>query len=265
MGAPSEAQRMAAVRQIYTQLLERMIDDRLIIQAADEEDVHVTSAEVQTAIDNVRRQSGLGEEEFWQAVRGQGFTQDSYRRDVRHQLLRLKVLNTRVRGRVNITEEDVRRRYDEAAVRARRQSTFEACYVRLALDPDAGAAETHRAMEAAQSIRDAIDSLSDFELAMDEHGGSCTGRIQEGDIDPQLGEALAQLEQGETSDPVRTESGIFLLHVLERELASADLPAYDEVRMDLYREMMQEEMTRQEELFLAELRRRAVIDRRLEL
>lgn len=265
MQAPTEGQRMEAIRQIYTQVLERMIDERLILQVADEEDVTVSTSDVSEAITNVRTQSGLGETEFWGAVQAQGFTPEQYRRDVRQQLLRLKVLNQRVRARVNITEEDVRRRYEESAARTRRTSMFEACYVRFALGAEASATEIHRAMQGAQAIRDRIASLSDFELAMEEHGGSCTGRISEGDVDPTLGEALSQLDEGDTSDPIRTDGGVFLLHLMSRDSGASDLQAYEAVRMDLYREMMQEAMTRQEELFLQELRRRAVIDRRLEL
>jgi peptidyl-prolyl cis-trans isomerase SurA len=267
MEAPTEGQRMQAVQQIYTQLLDRMIDERLILQAADEEDVSVSTTEVNQAIENVRTQSGLEDHEFWEAVSAQGFTPAQYRRDVRQQLLRLKVLNQRVRGRVNITEEDVRRRYDEMAVRARRESTFQAEYIRLPLSAEASATEIHQAMQEAGEIRDGIETVLDFEVAREEYGGGETGSISERDLAPELGEALLALEEGEFSQPVRSETSnaVFIFHLLEREVAADALPAYEDVRMDVYREMMQEQMTRQEELFLGELRRRAVIDRRLEL
>ena len=263
--APTESQRMAAIQQIYTQLLDRMIDERLILQAADEENVSVSTAEVANAIQNVRTQSGLEEREFWEAVRAQGFTPQQYRRDVRSQLLRLKVINQRVRGRVNITEEDVRRRYDEMAVRARRESTFEAEYMRFPLPADASATEIHQALQDAQEIRDAIETEEDFELAMDEHGGGATGSISQRDLAPELAEALHALEEGEISPPVRSEASnaIFIFRLLERSQLSEALPSYERVRMELYQEMMQEAMTRQEALFLEELRRRAIIERRL--
>jgi peptidyl-prolyl cis-trans isomerase SurA len=260
------AQRMQAIEQIYTQLLDRMIDERLILQVAEEENVSVSTREVNEAVDNVRTQSGLNETDFWEAVRGQGFTPAQYRRDVRQQLLRLKVLNQRVRNRVNITEEDVRHRYDEMAVRARRESTFQAEYIRLPLSADASATEIHQAMREAEEIRSQIDSVSDFEAARAEYGGGETGNISERDLAPELGAVLLTLEDGEISAPVRSESAnaIFIFYLLERELAAEALPAYQDVRMDIYREMMQEQMGRQEELFLAELRRRADIERRLE-
>ena len=260
MQAPTESQRMAAVQQIYQQLLDTMIDERLILQAAEQEDVSVTTAEVNEAVGNVRTQSGLSEADFWEAVRGQGFSESAYRSDVRRQLLRLKMLNQRVRGRVNITEDDVRRRYEESAVRARRESTFEACYVRYALPASAGPTAVRDATRQAERARDSLRSAEDFEDA----GGSCTGRISEGDLAPELGEALAVLEEGQVSPAVLTDGAVFLLLLRNRQMASEALPAYESIRMDLYREMVQEAMARQEALYLDELRRRAVVVRRLE-
>ena len=85
-----------------------MIDEELIQQSARDLQLRVTNADVDRAIDNVRTQSGLSEDEFWDAVRAQGFAEAQYRGDVRRQLLRLKVLNNRARSRINVTEEDVK-------------------------------------------------------------------------------------------------------------------------------------------------------------
>lgn len=263
MQAPTQAQRMEAVTQIYRDVLNRMIDERLILQVAAEESVRVQQREVEEAIDNVRNQSGLSDADFWRAVQGQGFTEAQYRQDVRRQLVRLKVINLRVRGRVNITEDDVRRRYDERAVRARRESTFEANYIRLPLEADASATEIHAAMQRARAIRDSIVDDIDFELAMEEYGGGSTERISEHDLAPELAEALLALDEQEISQPVRTDNAIFIFQLEDRDQAASDLPNYDSVRMTIYREMMQEAMSRQEALFVDELRRRAQIDRRL--
>lgn len=263
MQAPTQAQRLEAVTQIYRDVLDRMIDERLILQVAAEEQVRVQQREVEEAIDNVRNQSGLSDADFWRAVRAQGFTEEQYRSDVRRQLMRLKVINLRVRGRVNITEEDVRRRYDESAVRARRESTFEANYIRLPLPEGANATQIHAAMDEAQRIRSSIVDDTDFALAMDEHGGGSTQRISEHDLAPELAEALLALDEHEISQPVRTENAIFIFQLEDRDQAASDLPNYEASRMTIYREMMQEAMSRQEGLFVDELRRRAQIDRRL--
>ena len=86
---------------LYEQLLKELVDDQLIEQTARKMNVTVSSSDVEQAIENVRKQNSLDEARFWEAVKGQGFTEKQYRTDVRKQILRLKVTNQRVRSRVS--------------------------------------------------------------------------------------------------------------------------------------------------------------------
>src|SRR5262249_32587478 len=97
MGAPTEAQRLQAIQTIYRQVLDHLIDQKLVEQAAEEDEIVVSDADVDSAIDNVRQQSGLGEAEFWDAVAEQGFgTEVEYRIDIRQQLIHFRLLNARM-------------------------------------------------------------------------------------------------------------------------------------------------------------------------
>jgi len=253
MSLPTERQRLAAIDQVYAQVLELLIQQRLVTQAAEDEDITVTSSDVDEAIATVRRESGLSEEEFWEAVGLQGFaTREAYRRDVRSQLVQYRVLNARVRGRVNITIEDVRRVYDERVARARRALAYVAAQILVRFPADAGAA-----------IRASIVSEADFETAMSEHNGRELGRLAEGDLDPALEEAVAGLEPGQVSEPIQGSRGFHILLLRAREYAESELPPFEEMQNEIYQEMLQEAMQTQQRLFLDELRREAHIEIRL--
>ena len=62
--------------------------------------------------------------------------------------------------------------------------------------------------------------------------------------------------------PARGESGFHIFYVQEREVGS-DFPSYEEMKQELYREMLDTAMSRQEKVFLDEVRRKAVINRML--
>ncbi len=263
MAEPTQAARMAAIEQLYQQLLDRMIQEELFIQAAETMQVSVTSAEVDRAINNVQRQSGLAEAEFWQAVRSQGFTREQYRADVRRQLLRLKVLNTRARGRVNITEEQVRERYQMLIARERRSLQYSVDQVFIAVPAGASATEVAAARARAQEVRAGIQSADDFAQAMATVGGGSLGTLEQGDLPEALENVVLNLSPGQISQPVQGPSGFHIFRLLDRQQGASDAPAYEQVRMQIYQGMMEEAMQHQEEIFLAELRRQAVIDVRL--
>jgi peptidyl-prolyl cis-trans isomerase SurA len=263
MSAPSQTARMAAIEALYAQLLERMVQEELFIQAADRMQVSVTRAEVDRAIGNVQRQAGLADADFWAAVEGQGFTPEQYRADVRRQLLRLKVLNNWARNRVNITEEQVRQRYDMSVARQRRSSTYNTDQIFVEIPAGAGATEVAEARARAQAIRDAIETDEDFDAAMAAHDGGNLGWLSQGDLPQSVENVVLALDVGEVSQPVRGPAGFQIFRLRERDQAGAGAPVYADVRMQIYQEMMEEAMTHQEEIFLAELRRQAVVDVRL--
>ncbi|RLB56248.1 MAG: hypothetical protein DRJ42_03900 [Deltaproteobacteria bacterium] len=256
MGAPTEVERMAALEALYAQLLDALVDEQLIQEAARDMQVRVTNADVSSAIDNVRSQSQLSDDDFWSAVRAQGFTEAQYRGDVRRQLLRLKVLNTRARGRVNITESDVEGRYRQLVRDQDAGSCFEVQMIVIPFSPAATATEVAEARRQADEIHAQAtpDTFAD-------HGGRDLGRVCEGDLQPALMQVLTGASPGDITDPVTVGNGFVLLHVTSR--AASNVPPYAQVRQRMYQQMMQEAMQRQERIFLDELKRNAVIDRRL--
>lgn len=262
LGLPTQEARIAAIQQLYSELLERMVQEELFIQAADRMQVSVTRAEVERAIGNVQRQAGLSDADFWAAVEAQGFAPEQYRADVRRQLLRLKVLNNWARNRVNITEDQVRERYDMMMARERRTARYNTDQIFIEIPAGAGATEVAAARARAQAIRDAIETNEDFDAAMGQYVGGNLGWLSQGDLPPALEQEILRLDVGEISQPVRGPAGFQIFRLRERQQAGQG-PAYEQVRMQIYQEMMEEAMAHQEQIFLAELRRQAVVDVRL--
>ncbi|MFW6067137.1 MAG: SurA N-terminal domain-containing protein [Myxococcota bacterium] len=260
--AETEAERLGQLQQLYRQILQNLIDQELYEQAAKKAGVRVTDADVERAIANVRRQVGLEGDAFWEAVRQQGLTESQYRRDLRQQLLRLKVLNQHVRGRINITEQDVRRKYDERLREANRQLRFRASHCFLAVPDGAGATEVASVRDEAREARKGV-SASTFSRCVDAHGGGDLGWLTQGDLPAELEEVLLTMQPGQISRPVRGPGGfhIFLMH--ERERGGSQIPPFEQVKEQIFRKMLDEAMARQEKLFLEELRQEAVIKMRL--
>lgn len=257
-----ELQRLAALRQLYDEILEQLINEELVERAAQAQQIRISAADVDRAVQNVIRQNGLSEEEFWSVVEQQGYTQAEYRSDLRRQLLRYRLLNERVRGRVNITEEDVRRVYDQRTRRVNRALRFRTSHVLLPLEEGATATAIAEARELIDSLHSELTAET-FEDVIDEVGGGDLGWLRQGDLPAELEEVLLAMQPGEISAPVRGPSGfhVFLLH--ERERGDASVPPFEQMRDQIYQEMMGRAMERQEALFLEELRRGAIVTKLL--
>lgn len=261
MQNPSEVQRIAMTKQLYGELLTQLIDERLLEQEARKLSISVNSSDIDRAIENVQRQSGLESDAFWEAVRGQGFTPEQYKSDVRRQLLRLKVVNQKVRARINITEEDVRRRYDELIRKARRSAQFKVANVFLPADPSS-ATRTAEVKAQAEALIKKL-TVENFDEAMGQYGGGDLGWVSQGDLPESLAEALLSLEPGQISPPVRGPQGIHIFLLRERKEGTSAVGSYEQVKGEIYRDMVDQSLAKQETAYLDELRKRALVTRRL--
>lgn len=257
-----ESSRLQELQQLYRQILEQLIDDELLRQAAQRMQVTVTAAEVQRAIDTVRQQNRLQEAEFWRVVGEQGFSQAGYRADVRRQLLRLKVVNQRVRTRVNISEEDVRRAYDERARKTNRQYRFRASHIFFPVAMEATATEVAQVRRQAQQVRASVNAQN-FAQEAQRLGGGELGWLKQGDLPAPLEQVLLALDPGQCSDTVRGPQGFHILLLHEREQGEGQAQKYEQQKEEIQRSLLEAAMTKQEKAFLEELRRGATISKRL--
>jgi peptidyl-prolyl cis-trans isomerase SurA len=261
-GATDAKDRDKRIKTLYSRLLTQLVDEELVEQAARKNHVGVEPAEIEAAIDNVRQQNGLSEDKFWEAVRAQGYNESQYRTDVRKQLLRLKVLNQRVRSRININEQTVREAYDDRVRAARRTQRFRAAHVFLPLAAGASATDVARVMKQAIELRKQL-TPANFDETAQRVGGGELGWLDQGDLPSVLEETLLGINEGEIGLPVRGPSGVHIFLVRERQSGAQKLPSFEQVRAEIQRDLLDKAMQRQEELFIKGLRRDAVIELKL--
>jgi len=260
--ATTDAQRKERVQTLYKQLLDQMVNQMLIQQAASEMKITISKTEVDQAIVNVRRQNNLDEKAFWEAVRTQGYTPQQYRQDIRKQLMSLKVTNQRIRSRANVSEDEIRERYERDLRQARRSLRFRATHVYFELSPAASATEVRNVRQTAEAVRTQL-TRENFDAAVEKYGGGDLGWLSQGDLPEALEKTLLNLAVQEISQPVRGPSGYHIFILRERQSGSQNMPSFEEAREQIQQRLMEEAMARQQKLFIEQIRRKAIIETRL--
>jgi len=259
--APTESEQMSRLKELYDELLTFLIDEELIRQMARTSGIRVTNADVDAAIENLRLQNNMTEEQFKQALEAQGLAEAQYRQELKRQLIRFKVMNERVRSRVNVTEDEVRARYEQRARGEGNELRFHVSHLVVPVEEGASATRIATVYREAQLIRNAL-TPENFNARAEELGGGDLGWISQADLPEDLESALSSLNPGEISQPVRTGAGFHIFFLEDRQVGEG-FPTYEEMRQELYREMLDAAMLRQEKIFLDEMRRKAVVTRML--
>ena len=259
--APTETERASRLKELYDELLNVLVDEQLIRQLANSSGIRATGADVDNAIENLRLQNNMTEEQFQEALDAQGFTMTQYRKDLKRQLIRLKVMNERVRSRVNVTEEEVRARYEQRARAEGSELRFEVSHVVVPIQDGASAIQVAAKRQEAETLRDSL-TPENFDARAAGLGGGDLGWLSQGDLPADLERELLRLNAGDISAPVKGSSAFHIFYLKDRQVG-AGFPSFDEMKQELYREMLDATMLRQEKIFLDEIRRKAVVNRML--
>ena len=92
---------------IKNQILEKLIDDKLIEQFGKKLGYKVTDKEVDDVINNILRSNGVTLEELKQTLRENGISFDAYKRNLKREILVARVVNSYVRKNIKIPEKEI--------------------------------------------------------------------------------------------------------------------------------------------------------------
>ncbi|MEJ5359764.1 MAG: SurA N-terminal domain-containing protein [Desulfobacterales bacterium] len=262
---PPDAERQA-IAGLRREVLDNLIHARLTQQEIQRQKITVTEAEVDRQILQMRENRSLSEEELRRQLGEEGLTWEEYRRQVKQQIERSRLLTREVRSKVVITRKEIEEYYEKNRARygGGTQVHLWNLYVRLAPDADAAAREAaRRLLEEARA--EAASGRRAFEEIVHRAAADRGIQIQGGDLGflrlesltPALREAVRTMKAGEVSPVVASEFGYQVVYVQEmREEGGRPLAEVEaEIQETLYREVLD----RRFEAWLADLRKRAHI------
>jgi parvulin-like peptidyl-prolyl isomerase len=258
---PRERARRQA--KLSSQVLEEMVNEQLVTQAAAAANLDVSSKEVEAAITDLKKQNKLDDDALAKALRMQGYNMSSYRKDVRNQILRMRAVNTLVRPKVSITEDDLRAKYDETSRRATQVSEVHLQHILVAVPAgsskevqDAARAKATKALELAKGGADfakLAETYSD-DPATKNTGGDL-GWIERGTIPTEWEVIVFAMAKGETRGPINGKNGLHVFRV--SELKESKQEAFDAVKERIRNELYRVELDKQTRLWVDDLRKKA--------
>jgi len=266
---PKERERRIA--KLTSQVLDEMVNEELIVQAAEAAKVEIESSEVQSAIDEIKQQNNLDDAGLSAALAAQGLTIAGYKQEMRRQLLRLRAMNTLVAPKVQITDEDVRARYDQRARRTEQVQAVKLAHMLFKLPEHATEQQLAEAKEKASKAIARVKAGEDFaKVAATESDDDSTkatggelGWFQRGSMaNPEWEPIVFAMEKGDVRGPVTGPQGFHVFMVTE--VKRSDLKPFPEMKEQLMRELRRREMDKQTQTWVEELRKKAYIDIKLQ-
>jgi peptidyl-prolyl cis-trans isomerase SurA len=257
VAAQGESARSAAEHEVLDRLLER----RLVDQEMRELKLDVNEQDIDRSIAQIAERNGLDTEGLRKEIEKSGMGWDQYRSELGESLRDMKFAQSVLRPRINITDDELRDAWLRSNPAAPASARVQALV--LSIPPNATDAARAAVLERAQKLRDQARAGADFgalSKANDEgpfgsHDGEM-GVFKPGELVDALDHVISTAPVGEVSDPIVLGDGVYLLRVAERISGATDFEAQrEQVSEQVFQARLEDEKKR----WFQEARRKAAI------
>lgn len=260
---PSPAQ-VGAMRK---ELLSRLIEEELVQQRIRALHLKVSDEEVDNAILDVQKQNKLTREQLEQALQTQGLTFETYRENLRRQILRYKLVGQEVRSKVDVSEREVREYYRAHLDDYRLAPTVTLSAITFPVPEKAGAAEREAIRNEARTALGRLRNGEDLEqvtLAYRDSLGATGGPLgvfAEGELTPEFAKAINAVEKGGLGSLAESDRAIVILKVDDR--SAGGLRQFEAVRPEITQILTDQKTDGRIKEWTQSLKQKSFIDIRL--
>ena len=246
-------------------VLDEMIQEKLLEERAKSLDVQATDAEVEEAVERVKRQYNLATDaEFDAALAQTHMTRDDLKKQLRQTITMQKVVGREVTGKINMSDDVLRleyeRRKDELYRVPEQAHVFEIVMRFSSQDGEAQKAAAAKIEEARAKIAGGA-SFADLAKQYSEGNardrGGDLGTVSKGELLPALDAAVFADPPQEYPAPVLLPGSAHLFRVTDRK--PAGYKPFAEVRGDLEKRMSEGIYDKHFNEYVEKLRREAFV------
>jgi len=214
-------------KRVKQQVVQTLIDEKLQLQEAKRYDIEITDDEIATAFDQLVKQNKITPQAMKESLAKSGVNIETLRTQIKAELAWSRLVNGLLSSRVSITGEEV----DQFLNRLITSSTKPQYLVsEIFLEVPSQAQEQQIAQGAMQLIKQ-MQQGAPFNLVAQQFSANASaaqggdiGWVQDGELAPELNQALRSLQPGQVSPPIRTLGGYAILALRDRRVLAGTDP-----------------------------------------
>jgi peptidyl-prolyl cis-trans isomerase SurA len=261
-------ERAARAASLRREVLDRLIDEHLIEQQATELKLSVSSEDIDRTIEEIKKEHGLTDAQLAEELRGQAMDMKSYRVMLKEQIKRMRVINIAVGSKVTVSDSDVQGYYDRH-MKSGENTQVRASHIFIAIPENADTATVLGKEALAKKLLNRVKAGEDFAVLAKEFSEDPATRAEGGDLGyfgrdmlpKPIEEMVFSMSIGEVRGPVRADRGFHVIKLVDKR--AKDVKPLAEVREEIRGQLRQKEMERQTKNYLADLRKKTLVDVRM--
>jgi peptidyl-prolyl cis-trans isomerase SurA len=250
------------VEEVRSTILDSLIEQRLVKQAADKAGIEISEREIDNAVEDIKKQNNLTQEQLLVALAQSGLTQKEYREQLKEQIRQVKFINKEFRSKISIQADDIEDYYRQNI----REFSGSAVYrMNMIFLPS----NDRKAMnERLKLVTDGLSSGEDFRQLASHYSdgpspslGGDLGYMKTGEMESWIEEAVKSLQPGQATPAITRPEGVYFIQLTE--FKAAETRPLAEVRGLIQDRLFKKIMDERFSFWLSEIKRYAHLEIRM--
>ena len=262
-------ERRERIQEVFRKVLEKLIEEKLIDQEAKKSGIKVTSKEIEGAIEELRRQNAVDQENFEKLLAAEGLTLEAFKKEIEKRILRTKLIQGAVKVESKVEEKELRDFYRKNMDWYRIHESYRTSHILFLVPKEATRDQIREIRKKCQKVLEKIRGGEDFgemvflysEDTVSRKDRGDLGYFKRGELLPTLEREAIQLRVGEVSGVIRTEFGFHLIKLLDRK--GGEPPPFEEIKEKVQADYYNKEMEKAFQKFLSKLKEKSIIEIKL--
>jgi peptidyl-prolyl cis-trans isomerase SurA len=257
-------QNEARFYQIRKAVLNNLINEKVTEQQIRKLGIRVTERDIHEAIERVKRENRITQEEMLTSLRLEGITLKEYKERVKREIERARLVDFEVKSKIVITEEDVRNYYQKHVEQFLKARKVKLARILLITKNPADKAELAKAKDLGKEILRNLEGGSDFFDMAKAYSqgpagpeGGCLGWILFDQLDPSLKKRIVKLSPGEYTEVHECRYGVQIVQLIEER--KGGVQPFEEVREAIYSKIYKGKVEEKYTDWLSKLREQSFI------
>jgi len=243
-------------------ILERLIDEKITKAKIKELGIVVTPEQIDMTIEGIKRDNRLTQEDLLTELKSRGINYEKYRENLKKEMELFRLINTEVKSKIIIREEQLKEYYQENLDEYRSEEKIQLASIYLGRKKTQDDKEPDALLESMNKILERLEQGEDFsklaeEVARD-HGEALNGDFglfKESQLEPSLVKLLRELPEGGVTKPIMRPNSIQIVKLVKRQ--KAEVKSFDDVRNVIHSIFYKEEVEKRYMAWIQELRKHA--------
>ncbi|XPH49688.1 peptidylprolyl isomerase [Litorimonas sp. RW-G-Af-16] len=222
-GAPRDEASLARIQQ---QAIRNLVDEHLQMQEAERYDQSISDEEINQSVARLFGRNGLDPNEVVGRLAAAGVSIETLRDQVRSEIAWQRITNGLFGSRIRITDAQIDETLNRLTANASKPN-FRVAEIYIEASPDIGGMDG--AMEGANAMIQQVKEGAPFPLLAQQFSsapsaakGGDIGWIREGELRPEIDQAITQMEVGALSTPIQTPGGVYVVALLDKKVSEAE-------------------------------------------